>query len=146
MVANHTQPIHLLFGKLAVACVLGEDPTLETLRHARLEGPQDLFLSEFESNDGNDVHNLAHSASRRSDGCPRNLVCMPDRVARKPIGGRFQRIVNSLDHTQRDGALFVGLTVDDLQRVQLILVVGKELSECLDDLFGVVLAVGVPTG
>lgn len=39
MVANHTQPIHLLFGKLAVACVLGEDPTLETLRHARLEGP-----------------------------------------------------------------------------------------------------------
>ena len=38
MVANHTQPIHLLFGKLAVACVLGEDPTLKTLRHARLEG------------------------------------------------------------------------------------------------------------
>jgi hypothetical protein len=71
---------------------------------------------------------------------------MPDHVAGESIGGRLQCIVNGLDHAQRDGALLVGLAVDDLQRIQLILVVSKELPERLDDLFGMVLAIGVPTG
>ena len=71
---------------------------------------------------------------------------MPDHVARESIRGHFQRIVDGLDHAQRDGALFVGLTIDDLQCVQLILVVCKELSERLDDLFCMVLTIDVPTG